>query len=100
VTGCYHYTPIEPGEVGHYGKVRVWTIDGEREVISDPRIEADSLMGKDVSAIALIQVAEIEAMSTNVEGTVIAVGSIVVAAVAVGYVVAHLVTCSEGDLYC
>jgi hypothetical protein len=49
-TGCCNYTPIEPGAVADYGKVRVWTIDGEREVISDPRLEADSLMGKDVSA--------------------------------------------------
>ena len=94
VTACYNYTPIGPGEVGYYGKVRVWTIDGEREVISDPRIEADSIKGKDASAIALLQVAELEAMILNVEGTVIAVGTIVAAAVVVGIVVADLVSCS------
>ena len=94
VAGCYNYTPIGPGEVGYYGKVRVWTIDGEREVISDPRVEADSLKGKDVNAIALIQVAELEGMNLNTEQTVIAVGTIVAAAVAVGIVVADLVSCS------
>ena len=95
VAGCYNYTPIGPGEVGYYGKVRVWTIDGEREVISDPRVEADSLRGKDVRAIALIHVAEIEAISLNVERTVLSVGSIVLGAIAVGYYVAH---CGEGEI--
>ena len=94
VSACYTYTPIEPSEVAYYGKVRVWTIDGEREVISDPRVEADSLKGKDASAISLFQVAELEGMNLNTEQTVIAVGTIVAAAVAVGIVVADLVSCS------
>ncbi len=101
VTACYNYTPIGPGEVGYYGKVRVWTIDGEREVISDPRVEADSLKGKDASAISLFQVAEIEGMNLNTEQTVIAVGTIVAAAVAVGFIVANLVSCSPtNDFMC
>ena len=53
-----------------------------------------------MNAIALIQVAELEGMNLNTEQTVIAVGTIVAAAVAVGIVVAGLVTCSEGDLFC
>ena len=96
-TGCYNYTPIRPDEVGYYGKVRVWTIDGEREVISDPRVEADSIKGNDVSTIALIRVAEIEAVSLDVVRTVITVGGIVWGAIALGYVVAH---CGEASMFC
>jgi hypothetical protein len=97
VTGCYNYTPIGPSQVGYYGRVRVSTIDGERKVISEPRVEADSLRGKDVRTIALIQVAELEGISLNEAETVMAVGTIVLGAIAVGYFVAH---CGEADMFC
>jgi hypothetical protein len=96
LAGCYSYTPIEPREVTYHGKVRVWTIDGERETIRDPWVEADSLRSRDAGAIALSQVAGLDAVSTDVEGTVTAVGITVGAVV----VLAWLVSCSETDLYC
>jgi len=101
VTACYNYDRITPGEVGHYGKVRVWMVSGEREVIHEPRLEGDSIKGKDAAAVSLFQVAGIEAMDLNVEGTVLVVGAVVLGAVAVGVLVADLVSCSPSrDLYC
>ena len=61
LTGCTSYKQIQLSEVSDYGKVRVTRTDGERETFSDPRVEADSIKGKDSAAISLDQVAEVEA---------------------------------------
>jgi len=101
VTACYNYDRITPAEVGYHGKIRVWTVSGEREVIHDPRVEGDSIKGKDAAPVSLFHIAEIEAMDLNVGGTVLVVGTVVLGAVAVGVLVADLVSCSPSrDLYC
>ena len=74
VTGCTSYKQIQLSEVADYGKVRVTQIDGERETFSEPRVEADSIKGKDVAAIPLHQVAEVEAKKKDLASTLVLVG--------------------------
>ena len=74
VTACTSYKQIELGEVGDYGKVRVTLTDGERGTVADPRVEADSIKGKDSAAIPLDQVAEVEAKKKDVASTLVLVG--------------------------
>ena len=74
VTGCTSYKQIQLSEVADYEKVRVTRTDGEREIFSDPRVEADSIKGKDVAAIPLHQVAEVEAKKKDLASTLVLVG--------------------------
>ena len=74
VTGCQSYKQIELSEVADHGKVRVTLTDGERETVADPRVEADSIKGKDSAAIPLNQVAEVEAKMKDVASTLVLVG--------------------------
>ena len=74
VTGCTSYKQIELSEVADHGKVRVTLTDGERETVADPRVEADSIKGKDSAAIPLNQVAEVEAKMKDVASTLVLVG--------------------------
>jgi hypothetical protein len=107
VTGCTSYKQIELAEVADHGKVRVTLVDGERETILDPVVEAGSIKGRaDVPrtgdeptplAIPLVQVAELEAVGTNevlmVLGLVLVVGTIIYAAYQGS-------ACSQGGLLC
>jgi hypothetical protein len=45
VTACTSYKQIELAEVADHGKVRVTLVDGERETVREPRVEADSIKG-------------------------------------------------------
>ena len=74
VTACSSYKQIELSEVAEYGKVRVTLTGGERETFADPRVEADSLKGKDAAAIPLDQVAEVEAKKKDLASTLVLVG--------------------------
>ena len=65
VTGCTSYKQIKLGEVADHEKVRVTTTDGERETVHDPRVETDSIRGKDSKAIPLDQVSKVQAMRTD-----------------------------------
>jgi len=94
VTACTSYKQIQLGEIADYGKVRVTTTIGERQTIREPRVEADSIRGKDAYAIPLDQIAEFEAVSTDEVGTVFTVLGVVVLA---GAVVFYFVVCTEED---
>ena len=74
VTACTSYKQIELSEVADYGKVRVTLTGGERETVADPRVEADSIKGKDAAAIPLDQVAEVEAKKKDLASTLVLVG--------------------------
>ena len=79
VTACSSYSQIQLSEVADHGKVRVTLIDGERETIHDPWVDADSIKGDDgpprrrAQSIPLDQVAGVEAVGTNEVGTVFTV---------------------------
>ena len=84
VTACTSYSQIEIGEVPDHGKVRVTMADGERETIRDPLFVGDTLKSGDVD-YPMDQVTEVEAVGTNVVGTVaVVVGALVVSFFAVG----------------
>ena len=68
-TACTSYSAIGVHEVADHGKVRVTTIDGERQTIHDPRVEADNITSKDATAIPLDHVSTLESVGTNVVGT-------------------------------
>jgi hypothetical protein len=74
LTACTSYKQIELSEVADYGKVRVTLTGGERETFADPRVEADSIKGKDAAAIPLDQVAEVEAKKKDLASTLVLVG--------------------------
>jgi hypothetical protein len=85
-TACTSYSAIGVREVADHGKVRVTTIDGERQTLHDPSVEADSIKSRDARAIPLDQVSTLENVSINVVGTiftVIGVALLVQTAVAV-----------------
>ena len=48
MTGCSSYTQIEPGEVADYGKVRVTTTDGERDILYDPELSNNFMVHETV----------------------------------------------------
>jgi len=80
VTGCTSYTQIQLDEVVDHAEVRVTTIDGERETVHNPRLEADSIKGHTnesadwvAQAIPVQQVVELEAVGTNTASTVLLV---------------------------
>lgn len=83
LAGCTSYKQIEAGQVSDHGKVRVTLTNGQRETVLDARIEADTLKGRIkegiqrpewiAHAISLDRVAELEAVGTNVGGTVLTV---------------------------
>ena len=72
-TACTSYSAIGVHEVPDHGKVRVTTVDGERQTIHDPRVEADSIKSRDATAIPLDHVSTLESVGTNVVGTVFTV---------------------------
>ena len=74
MTACSSYKQIELNEVADYGKVRVTLTGGERENVADPRVETDSIKGKDAAAIPLDQVAEVEAKEKDLASTLVLVG--------------------------
>lgn len=74
VTGCTSYKQIQLSELSDYGKVRVTRADGERATFSDPRVEADSIKGKESAAIPLDQVVEVEAKKKDLASTLVLVG--------------------------
>ena len=92
LTGCTSYKQIELSEVADHGKVRVTTIDGERETVHNPRVEADSIKGhvnegaeQVARTISVDQVVELEEVGSNTAGTVLlVVGSLAVVLVLVG----------------
>ena len=65
VTGCTSYKQIQVADVADHGKVRVTTTDGERATIRDPRVEADSIRGKDSKPIPLDQVSKVQVARTD-----------------------------------
>jgi hypothetical protein len=48
-------------------------MDGERQTIHDPRVEADSIKSRDATAIPIDHVSTLESVGTNVVGTVFTV---------------------------
>jgi hypothetical protein len=86
VTACTSYTQIQLDEVADHGKVRVTTVDGERETVHSPRVEADSIrghvnegVGQAARTISVDQVAKVETTESNTVGTVLlVVGSLAV----------------------
>ena len=85
VNGCTAYRQIEVGEVADHGQVRVTMTDGERATIRDPRVEADSIKGKDSEAIPLDQVSKVQVARTDwvltglfIGGVALVVGLIIV----------------------
>lgn len=59
------YIRIDPQEVADYGRVRVTTVLGQTVTMEDPRVEAESIRSRDVGAIPLSQVTEIEAFTNT-----------------------------------
>ena len=74
LAACTSYTQISLDEVSDYAKVRVTTVEGVRETVADPRVETDSIKGKDSAAIPLDQVAEVEAKKKDLASTLVLVG--------------------------
>ena len=73
-TSCTSYKQIGLDEVTDQDKVRVTTLDEIREIIADPRVEADSIIGEDSTAISLDQVAKVEAKKKDLTSTLLLVG--------------------------
>ncbi len=103
LTGCTTYNQIELGELVDHGKVRVTLIDGQRQTILDPVIEADSIRGRENVArsnrhevtplvIPLSQVSTLEA--SRVSGPL--TGGLVVGVILGLFAFAGIVTCAEG----
>lgn len=100
VTGCTSYTQIQLDKVADHGKVRVTTIDGERETVHSPRVEADSIKGQVnqgvehvARTIPVDQVVELEAVGTNTGATVL----LVVGSLAVVFFAVALAACGGFD---
>lgn len=84
VAGCTSYKQIEVGEVADHGKVRVTMTDGGRATIRDPRVETDSIRGKDSKAIPLDQVSKVQVARTDWVFTGLFIGGV---ALVVGLIV-------------
>ena len=80
VTGCSSWTPIGISEVTDHGEVRVTRSAGDRWTIYDPRVEADSIKGKNLLAVPLDQVTKLEAEKTDTGATVALVMGLLVVA--------------------
>ena len=74
VTSCTSYKQISFNEVPDHDKVRVTTLDGTWETIAEPRVEADSIISEDSPAIAMDQVAKVEAKKKDLASTLALVG--------------------------
>ena len=84
VTACTSYKQIEADEVVDYDKVRITRTDGERETIREPRIEADTIKGREEVAVALDEVSTVEGQyvsSLKTFGLVVFIGATVAAAI-------------------
>jgi len=90
LTACTSYKQIEIGEVAEYGKVRVTLTEGQRETIREPRVESDTIRGRE-AVFALDQVASLEAVGVDEVGTVFTVLGIVVLTAVVTAVVVFCV---------
>jgi len=93
VTACTSYREIGIGRVDHEEKVRVTTVDRERDTIHDPVVEADSIRGRDSEAIPLDQVSVIEVGETNWTPLLIAIPLAALATV----LVVRLVECATNS---
>jgi hypothetical protein len=96
VTGCTSYTQIEPGEVADHGKVRVSLTNGVRWTIHDPRVDADSIKGKNARPIPLDQVAELEAVGNDGVATVLTIAGLFVGVL----LMAGVAECAEPGNFC
>ncbi len=98
LTACSSYSQIGLAEVADHGKVRVTLTDGERETVRDPWIEADSIRGRE-AVFALDQVTKLEAVGTNVAGTVFTVfGAVVLAGAIFAFIWCSTHECVSGPL--
>lgn len=99
VTGCHSYTQVGVGELSDYRTVRVTLTSGEREEVQNPGVVAGRIRGEtDDGFVAFLpdSVAKIEAKSTNVPLTIVAVlGGLVVLAVSV-----VALACAVGESDC
>jgi hypothetical protein len=86
VSGCASWNQIGVSEVPDHGKIRVTRTDGEREVLTEPRVIADTIKGKSgyvPVSVPVDDVDKVESRSTNVAGTVLLGLGLVVAAMAI-----------------
>ena len=97
VTGCQSYKHVEPPFAGH-DQIRVTTVDGQDWTLSEPRVEADSLMGRIEQhgwvSIPLNRVADTWVGGTDEAGT-IGVIVLVLAVAAAGLFVAAALSASS-----
>lgn len=98
VTACTSYTQIPLDEVADHGKVRITTIDGKRETVHNPRVQADSIKGhvnkgsveQAAWTVSVDQVAIIEASGSNTVGTVL----LVIGSLGVIFLVVAVASCN------
>jgi len=96
--GCTSWTPIGVSELADHGKVRVTLINGDRESVYDPWVEADSIKGHrhiETLAFPVDEVAKLESHSTDEVGTALVVLGGILAAVAI----AGLIDCASNGGY-
>ena len=99
-TGCHYYRPVELGEVADQGKVRVTTTDGERDILYDPELVADSLTGHEnrasqrddsdrIVVIPVDQVTAVETVRSDPVASVLIGAAILAAAIYVFSMIIH-----------
>jgi hypothetical protein len=74
ISGCASWTEIGVNDVPDHGKIRVTRPDGDRKVLSDPHLVADTIKGKsgyERLSIPVGDVERVESRSTNVAGSVL-----------------------------
>ena len=94
VTACSSYKQIQVADVADHKKVRVTTTDGQRETIDHPRVESDSIKGKDSESLPLAEVSEVESARFAWLATALVIAAV---AVPVGLITARVVECATNQ---